>query len=79
MPRGFSIRFCFSRQQGHRVSKLKEKMVKTMFFLERNNFLYFFKKNIQFLFENVVPVDFQNVFHLEIYQNNIFYFLKSTH
>jgi hypothetical protein len=28
------------------------------------------------MFESVVAVAFQNSFHLEIYQNNIFYFLK---
>jgi hypothetical protein len=28
------------------------------------------------LFESVIAVTFQSVFHLEIYQNNIFYFLK---
>jgi hypothetical protein len=28
------------------------------------------------MFESVVAVPFQNSFYLEIYQNNIFYFLK---
>jgi len=28
------------------------------------------------LFGNIVAVAFQNTFHLEMYQNNIFYFLK---
>jgi hypothetical protein len=28
------------------------------------------------MFESMVAVAFQSSFHLEIYQNNIFYFLK---
>jgi hypothetical protein len=28
------------------------------------------------IFENIITVVFQNIFYSEIYQNNIFYFLK---
>jgi hypothetical protein len=30
------------------------------------------------MFENVVAVAFQSVFHLEMYQNNIFFILKKS-